>query len=85
VYVVADDESAQRLIQALGELEAVASAVSPEEAVRSLDEATLQVFWRDWPNISSWAGALWRRLNQDLAGPARPSQDPDLDETGGSG
>ena len=82
---VADDESAQRLMDALGELETIADTLTPEEAERSLDDATLQVFWRDWPNISSWAGALWRRLNQDLAGPARPPQDADLDETGGSG
>lgn len=82
---MADDEIAQRLIQVLGEFETVAKAVTPEEAERALDETTLQVFWRDWPSISSWAGVLWRKLNQNLADPARPSQDPDLDETGGSG
>ena len=55
------------------------------QRLRKLDEATLQVFWRDWPNISSWAGALWRKLNDDLDQPARPTRDPDLDEVGGSG
>ena len=82
---VADDEIAGRLIQALNELEGVADAMTADEAVRSLDDATLQVFWRDWPHISSWAGAVWRRLNQDLAEPARPPKESDLDEIGGSG
>jgi hypothetical protein len=85
VSAVPEDEIAQRLIQVLGEFETVANSVTPEEAERSLDETTLQVFWRDWPSISSWAGALWRVVNQNLAGPARPPQDPDLDETGSSG
>ena len=76
---------AGRLIEALSDLESVADALTADEAARMLDDATLQVFWRDWPNVSSWAGALWRRLNQDLAGPARPPEDPELDEIGGSG
>ena len=82
---VADDEIGERLVQALTQLEEVADAVTPDDAVHSLDDASLQVFWRDWPNVSSWAGSLWRKLNDDLAQPARPPTDPDLDEVGGSG
>ena len=80
-----DEHAAERLIQALGELESIASGVTPDEAARSLDDATLQVFWRDWPSIGSWAGALWRQLDQDLGAPAQPHGEPDLDEVGESG
>ena len=82
---MADDEIAGRLIQALNELEGVADAMTADEAVRLLDDATLQVFWRDWPHISSWAGALWRLLNDELADAAAPPSDPDLDEVGEGG
>jgi hypothetical protein len=85
VWPVAGHEVAERLIQALEEFESVCADVTPDEAAQSLDDATLQVFWRDWPSIGSWAGALWRKLDQDLAGPARPSKDPDLDEVGEGG
>jgi len=83
-FVVAE-EVAERLMDALSQLEEVADAVTPDEAVGTLDDASLQVFWRDWPHVSAWAGSLWRKLNEDLAAPARPSQDPELDEVGGSG
>lgn len=74
-----------RLLQALSTLEAVADEVTPDTAAAKLDEATLQLFWRDWPGVGSWAGALWRRLNDDLAGPASSLRDPDIDEVGGEG
>ena len=79
------DDAAERLLQALSQLDDIADELTPEEAVRIIDEASLQVFWRDWPNVSSWAGALWRQLNADLAEPARPPNDAELDEVGGSG
>jgi hypothetical protein len=82
---MADDDLAERLIDALTALEEVADGFTPDEAVGALDAASLQVFWRDWPQVSGWAGALWRRLDADLAAPARPPQDQDLDEVGGSG
>jgi hypothetical protein len=85
VGAVAQEEIGERLIRVLSEFESIAGGVTPEEAARSLDDPTLQVFWRDWPNIGSWAGALWRNLSQDLASPARPPQDPERDEVGGSG
>lgn len=59
-------EHPQRFAEALEELNAVADEVTADEAQRTFDEATLQVFWREWPHISSWAGALWRRLNEDV-------------------
>jgi hypothetical protein len=82
---VDDDEAAAKLVEALAQMESVADAMTAEEAVAGMDEASLQVFWRDWPQVSAWAGALWRKLNEDLAAPSRPQQDADLDEVGGSG
>ncbi len=79
-----DDPSAQ-LLEALDLLDEVADSVTPDEAAEELDEATLQTFWREWPRTSAWAGALWRRLNAELAEPAAVADDPDLDEIGGSG
>ena len=73
-----------RLVSALSHLD-VADEVTPDEALQAIDEATLEVFWRDWPQINAWAASLWQRLNEDLAGPAAPPQDPDLDEVGESG
>jgi hypothetical protein len=80
-----EEDVADRLVAALSQLDAVAEEVTPDEALQALDDATLEVFWRDWPEISAWARSLWQRLNEDLAGPATPPQDPDLDEVGESG
>ena len=77
------DDAAERLIKALSTFEDIADQLTPEEAVAAFDDASLQVFWRDWPDVSSWAGALWRRLNEDLAQPASAPAS-DLDEVGGS-
>jgi hypothetical protein len=46
---------------------------------------SMQVFWKRWPGLSSWAGSLWRLLNEELAEPAVSPKDTDLDEVGGSG
>ena len=73
------------LLEAMTLLESVSRAITPEAAAAELDEATLQSFWREWPNASGWAGALWRRLNQDLETPSTPHVDPEVDEIGGSG
>jgi hypothetical protein len=80
-----EEDVADRLLSALTHLDAVADGLTPDEAVETIDDATLEVFWRDWPQINTWAGSLWQRLNEDLAGPATPPQDPDLDEVGESG
>lgn len=79
------DEAPDRLLDALSALESVADAVTTDEAATRFDDATLQVFWRDWPRVSSWAGALWRRLDTDLAVPSSSLDDPDIDEVGGEG
>jgi hypothetical protein len=76
---------ADRVVSGRSDLDAVADEVTPEEARQAIDEATLEVFWRDWPEINAWARSLWQGLNEDLAGPATPPQDPDLDEVGESG
>jgi hypothetical protein len=74
-----------RFMDVISRFEEVADAVTPHDAYRQLDEASMQVFWRTWPGISSWAGSLWRLLNEELMDPAVPSHHPDSDEVGGSG
>lgn len=74
-----------RLLELLQEFEDFARSVSPDQAHREFDETTLQVFWMRWPQVSSWAGSLWGRLSEELAGPATPHADPELDEVGESG
>jgi hypothetical protein len=69
------------LLDAMEALNDVADRMTVEAALEDLDETTLQVFWRDWPHIASWAGSLWRRLNQELAEPASPVGEED--DTGG--
>jgi hypothetical protein len=77
-------DTSLQLLEAMESLNDVADAVSVEAALEELDDTTLQVFWRDWPHIASWAGSLWRRLNQELAEPATPAEEGKVD-TGGSG
>ena len=60
------EDISDRFLDAISRLEAVADAVSPHDAHRQLDETSMQVFWRTWPGISSWAGSLWRLLNEEL-------------------
>jgi hypothetical protein len=79
------DDPGERLVQALDLLAQVGDAITARQAARDLDDATLQVFWREWPQASQWAGELWRVLDADLARAARPVEDPELDEIGGSG
>lgn len=78
------DDIDKRLSDAIAELGAVADALTSEDAPASLDKDTLQVFWRDWPNISSWAGSLWRRINDEVGHAAKPP-DPELEDVGGEG
>jgi hypothetical protein len=79
------DDISDRFLDAISRFEEVADAVAPHDAYRQLDETSMQVFWRTWPGISSWAGSLWRLLNEDLMDPGASSNDPDADEIGGSG
>ena len=78
-----DDEVADRLLDALNGLQQIAGAMTAEQAARALDEASIEVFWRDWPDVSSWIGALWRTVDEDHAEPAREAEDAELDEVGG--
>jgi hypothetical protein len=76
-------DHSDRLLHVMSELEEIADGVAPDDAARSMEESTLQLFWRQWPYVSSWAGSLWRLLNEDIAEPAVPPRD-ELDEVGGS-
>ena len=78
-------DPSEKLLDAMSLLESLAREVTPEEAVDEIDAATLQSFWREWPHTVGWAGALWRRLNQDLDTPSQPGDGSGYDETGGSG
>jgi hypothetical protein len=74
-----------RLLGVLSEFEAVTREVTVDDAHATLDEATLELFWREWPPLRGWAESLWQRLNDDLATPATPVTDADLDEVGEGG
>lgn len=79
------ESAGERFMEAISRLEELSTELTPEDAAEQLDEANLQVFWKQWPDVSAWAGALWRHLNEDLAEPAEPVSDPELDESGGGG
>ncbi|HWL91871.1 MAG TPA: hypothetical protein VNP90_10960 [Actinomycetota bacterium] len=79
------DDASDRLLKAIEEFERAAEAATPDEAASSFDEPTLQVFWQNWPHVSSWAGALWRRLNEHLADAAVPEDRSEFHEVGGEG
>jgi hypothetical protein len=79
------EDLSERFLGALSALESVADEVTPDVAASVLDDAAVQVFWRDWPRLGSWAGSLWRTLDGDLAGPSSPVADDEVDEVGGEG
>jgi hypothetical protein len=76
-------DAGDRVLDLLAQFEAVADEVTPDEAARTLDAATLQMFWRHWPQISSWGGALWRKLDRDLDDASHPAGEAQVDEGGG--
>jgi hypothetical protein len=78
------DELGDQFLELIHRLEDIRDAISPEQAHAAFDETTLQVFWKKWPEVSLWAGSLWRMLSEELAVPAAPHRDADLDEIGGS-
>lgn len=84
VHLESMDDISDRLLHVFSELEDITSGTTPEEARGSLEEPTLQLFWRQWPQVSSWAGSLWRLLNEDTIDSAAPASD-EFDEVGGSG
>jgi hypothetical protein len=79
------DDASERLVNALEDWERVADAASPDDAPGAFDEASLQLFWQRWPQISSWGGAVWRRLNAELADAARPHDESEFHDVGGEG
>ena len=78
------DDAAAHFLDAIHGLEDVRDAIPPERAHAEFDETTLQLFWKKWPDLSAWAGSLWRMLSEELAGPSSPHLDGELDEVGGS-
>jgi hypothetical protein len=78
-------DTSDLLVRAMDEWERVTESATPDEAAAAFDEATLQVFWQRWPHISAWGGALWRRLNEDLADAATPQEESGFQEVGGEG
>jgi hypothetical protein len=79
------NEAAGEFLDLIHRLEEIRDAVTPERAHADFDETTLQVFWKKWPSLSAWAGSLWTMLSEELARPASPYRDAELDEAGGSG
>lgn len=79
------DDAGDRLLDLLHDLEEVTRSLSPQQAHAQFDATTLQVFWKRWPDVSAWAGSLWRLLSEEMSGPASPHLDPELDEIGESG
>ena len=66
------DGSADRFLELIHQLEDFTHSISPDQAHSEFDEMTLQLFWMRWPELSAWAGSLWRLLSEELAGPAAP-------------
>ena len=79
------EANADRFLELLHQFEDFTDAMSPEQAHVEFDETTLQLFWKRWPQVSSWAGALWRALSEELSDPSAPYADTELHEVGESG
>jgi hypothetical protein len=79
------DGSADRFLELIHQLEDFTHSITPDQAHSEFDETTLQLFWMRWPQLSAWAGSLWRMLSEELAGPAAPHDDSALFEIGESG
>src|ERR1700758_4068216 len=77
------DDVAGQFLDAIHRLEDVRDAITPDQASAQFDETTLQLFWKKWPDLSAWAGSLWRMLSEELAGPSSPHLDGELAEVGG--
>jgi hypothetical protein len=79
------EASADQFLELMHQFEDFTNTISPERAHREFDQTTLQLFWMRWPELSGWAGSLWRMLSEELARPSSPLGDPELDEVGESG
>lgn len=78
-------EASDRFADALAQLAAVTLELTADEAATVFDEVTLQMFWKQWPSLSGWAGALWRTLNDELEHPASEFTDDETNEVGSAG
>jgi len=78
------ENTADRFLELIHDLEEIANSVPARQALAEFDETTLQVFWKKWPHLSGWAGSLWTMLSAELSEWAA-QHDPDLDEIGESG
>lgn len=76
-------ELTDRFMALISELEDITDEISPADAARAMDDSALQQFWRQWPDISAWAGSLWRELDQDISDHASPASEGGVD-VGGS-
>jgi hypothetical protein len=79
------DDVGDRFLELVHDLDEVTRCLNPNQAHERFDETTLQVFWKRWPELSAWAGSLWRLLSEELSEPSSPHMDPELDEVGDSG
>jgi hypothetical protein len=79
------DDTAERFLELIYELEELAQGLPAQRALTEFDETTLQVFWKKWPYLSGWAGSLWTMLSAEVAERSAQLDDPDLDEIGESG
>ena len=79
------DENASRFLGLIHGLDEITDTITAERAHIQFDETTLQVFWKQWPGVSAWAGSLWRMLSEELEGLVAPQGDAELDEVGDSG
>jgi len=79
------EADAQRFLELFQQFEDFADEITPERAHVEFDETTLQLFWMRWPQVSAWAGSLWRLLSEELSGPSTPYTDAELHEVGESG
>jgi hypothetical protein len=79
------DEIADRFLELIHELEDIANSLPAQRALAEFDETTLQVFWKKWPHLSGWAGALWAMLSAELSGPSTQHDEAEHGEIGESG
>lgn len=79
------DENASRFLGLIHGLDEITDTITAERAHIQFDETTLQVFWKQWPGVSAWAGSLWRMLSEELEVLATPQPDAEFDEVGDSG
>jgi hypothetical protein len=80
-----DDQLEYGFTTAVFVLDHVAEKVPAIDAERAFTGVTKENFWRMWPVIRDWAEVLWATIDEERGQMARPVEDEELDETGGSG